>query len=71
LSVFRFVQVEFHAAHQDLLLDHIWLVFEVLHEVGHQFISVINDLDVLSDDPDDGGFGFGVVEVVQVLADIG
>lgn len=65
------MEVEFHAAHQDLLLDHIWLVFEVLHEVGHQFISVINDLDVLSDDPDDGGFGFGVVEVVQVLADIG
>lgn len=64
------MQVEFHAAHQNLLLYHIWLVFEVLYEVGHQFIGVINDLDVLSDDPNDGGFGFGVVEVVQVLADI-
>jgi len=70
LTVFRLVQVEFHAAHQDLLLDNIWLVFEVLNEVCHEFISVINYFDVLSDDPDDGGLGFGVIEVVQVLADV-
>ena len=53
-----------------MLLDYIWLVFEVLDEVCHEFISVINYFDVLSDDPDDGGLGFGIIEVVQVLADV-
>lgn len=70
LAVFRLVKVELHAAYQNLLLDDIRLIFEVLHEVGHEFIGIVDDFDVLSNDPDDGGFGLRVVEVVEVLADI-
>ena len=64
-------QIQFHAAGEDLLLDHIGLVFKVVNKIGHQFVSIVDDFDVLSDDPDDGGLGFGVVKVVQVLADVG
>ena len=53
------------------MLDHIGLVFEVVNKIGHQLVSIVDDFDVLSDDPDDGGLGFGVVKVVQVLADVG
>jgi hypothetical protein len=52
-------------------LDDIWLIFEVLDKVAHKFIRIVDDFDVLTDDPDDGGFGFWVVEVVEVLTDIG
>lgn len=65
------MQVEFHATDQDLLLDHIRLVLEILHEVSHEFISIIDDFDILSNDPDDGGLGFGVVEIIEILTDVG
>jgi hypothetical protein len=47
------MQIELHTTDENLLLDHIRLVFEVLDEVGHEFISIIDYLDVLSNDPYD------------------
>ena len=70
LPVFRSKQIQFHAAGQNLLLDYIGFVFEVVNEIGHKLVSIVNDFDVLSDDPDDGGFGFRVIQIVQILADV-
>lgn len=70
LPIFRFVQIELHAGNQDLLLDHIRLILEVLNEVGHELVSIIDDLDVLSNNPDNRSLGLWVVEVVEVLADV-
>lgn len=70
LAILRLVQIELHATNQDLLLDDIRLVLEIFHEIGHELISIIDDFDVLSDDPDDGGLGFGVIQIVKILTDI-
>lgn len=64
------MQVKLHTADQDLLLHYVWLILEVLDEVQHQLISVVDDLDILTDDPNYGGFCLGVVEVVEIFTDV-
>lgn len=70
LAILWLVKIELHAANEYLLLDHIRLVLEILHEIGHKFISIIDDFNILSNDPDDGGLSFRVIQIVEILADI-
>ena len=52
------------------MLDDVRLIFEILYKVGHDFIGIIDDLDVLSNDPNNRCLGFRVIKVVQVLANV-
>ena len=53
------------------MLHYIGFILEVLDEVSHQVISIVDDLDVLANDPDNGGFGLWIVQVIEIFADIG
>ena len=70
MAVLRPEEIEFHTANQDLVLDNVWLVLEVLHEVGHQLVCIIYGLNILSDNPYDRSFCLRIIEVVKVLANV-
>ena len=51
-------------------MDDVRLIFKILYEVGHDFIGIIDDLDVLSNDPNNRCLGLRVIKIVQVFADV-
>jgi hypothetical protein len=64
------MKIKFHAANEYLLLHHIRLILEILHEVCHELVCVVDDLNILSNNPNNRGLCFRVIKVVQVLANV-
>mmetsp|Transcript_93534 Transcript_93534/g.261644 ORF Transcript_93534/g.261644 Transcript_93534/m.261644 type:complete len:489 (+) Transcript_93534:1040-2506(+) len=67
----RALQAELHRRREHLQLHVRRLVQEVLREALQQLDAVVNPVGVLTDDPDHGGLGLGLVQVLQVLAEVG
>lgn len=56
------MQIQLHAAEKNLMLHNIGLILEILSKTTHNLIGIFYHLNVLSNNPDDGSFGFGIVK---------
>ena len=64
------MEVKLHATDQDLVLNDIWFILEVLRKVVQELIGIFNHFNVLPDDPDNRGFGLGIVKGLEIFANI-
>lgn len=53
-----------------MLLNNIRLILKIFDKITNQLICVINDFNILTNNPYDWSFGLRVIEVVEVLANI-
>jgi len=47
-------------------LHRVCLLRERVDEEGEQFVRVLNDTRIFANDPNKRGFGFGLVELVEI-----
>jgi hypothetical protein len=56
------MEIEFHAAHQNLMLYDVRFIFKILTEVRKQLVGILNHLYILADNPDNGSLGLWVIQ---------
>lgn len=70
MSIVRPQEIQLHAAGEDLLLNDIGLILKIFNEIRHEFISIIDNFYILTNDPNDRSLCFRIIQVIEILADI-
>lgn len=70
MSIVRSQEIQLHAASENLLLNDIGLVLKIFNEIRHEFIGIIDNFYILTNDPNDRSLCFRIIQVIEILADI-